>query len=170
MLGNSAKNDDRGLLFRITVHAGRDRRKGDRANVVRERKAERVSVSVGQQFRVTAGVLSIDRADRVDNVICRQFAGRRYDRLPCWQAVGILLVANAFASVVDGSAAFAMDRSVNAAAPSSDELAALTIASERSSVISPTLTTSRPSKNSVCIRKYYYLSEASVRFPTGINL
>ena len=77
-----------------------------------------------------AGVLSVDRADRVDYVICRQFSGRSYDRLPVGKPLGYCFRGCVLAFVVN-----LLGPPLRWIAPSTPpppskiELAALTIAS-----------------------------------------
>jgi hypothetical protein len=105
------------------------------------RERDRVLVAVGEQPRL------VPRDARRSGPPC---GSRARAQLPPgvitaspWAALGIRALADSLAGLEDRRAARAVDRAVDAAPPMRLELAALTIASTSSRVMSPTLTTMR---------------------------
>jgi len=58
--------------YRVAVNAGADRRKGNTAKFIGNRQIERSAVAAGKQGRLILTAAAPDRADRVNNVFCRQ--------------------------------------------------------------------------------------------------
>ncbi len=114
--GRGAERDRRRLVEGVAVDARRDRGERDGVETVRAREREAVLVTGGEQPG-HVGTAAVDRSDSVDDVARGEVPRRRDDAAPGGQAVGSFVGADASTRGENRRAAFAMDRSVDAAAP-----------------------------------------------------
>ena len=132
------------------VRAGRDRREGNRSRPAFLRPCEGAEVDHREQRFFAVGAAVPDRADGVNDELRGKQEARRYDGV-AWFAP-----AERPRRAEQRRARGAVNGTVDAAPPLSAELAALTIASTRTEVMSPFISSIivAPSSQTLALVKY----------------